>query len=264
MPTSLPPLALITGASRGIGAAYARNLAEKGYRLLLVARDESRLTDLADTLRARHGIMVHFHTLDLSQPEASARLYDLTRQYCDAPDVLINNAGFGMYGAFHTHPLVEIQKMLQLHITTIVETIHAFIPTMIARQSGSIINVSSLAGFFSLPYMAEYAATKAFLKSFSEALAEEVRPFGITIQTCCPGQTETEFHTTAGFRPQGYASLQDPNKVVRVSLENLRSNHQTVTISWSGHVTTLLAKWLPRRFFGTESCHTNTSTRLNL
>ena len=171
-----PPLALITGASRGIGAAYAKNLSAQGYSLLLVARDESRLTDLADTLRSRHGIMVHVGALDLSQPEASARLYDLTRQYCDAPDVLINNAGFGMYGAFHTHPLIEIQKMLQLHITTIVETIHAFLPNMIARQSGFIINVSSLAGFFSLPYMAEYAATKAFLSSFSEALAEEVRP----------------------------------------------------------------------------------------
>ena len=243
-----PPLALITGASRGLGAAYARNLAAKGFRLLLVARDESRLAKLADTLQSRHGIIVHFGALDLSQPEAGTRLYDLTRQYCDAPDMLINNAGFGMYGEFHTHPLGEIKKMLHLHINLIVETVHAFLPNMIARRSGFIINVSSLAGFFSLPYMAEYAATKAFLISFSEALAEEVRPFGITVQACCPGQTETDFHTTAGFRPQGFARPQAPDEVVRASLLALRTNRPTMIFGWPGQVATLLAKWLPRRF----------------
>ncbi len=242
------PLALITGASRGLGAAYARNLAEQGYRLLLIARDESRLTELASTLYSRHGNMVHWCTQDLSCPDASTQLYHFTRQHCDAPDLIINNAGFGMYGTFHSHPLPDVRKMLYLHINLIVETIHRFLPDMIARRSGSIINVSSLAGFFSLPYMAEYAATKAFLISFSEALAEEVHPFGIKVQACCPGQTETEFHAKAGFRPQGFSNSQDPDQVVRVSLSCLRSNHAVVTVGWSGAVATLLAKWLPRRF----------------
>ena len=253
MPISPPPLALITGASRGLGAAYARNLAKKGYRLLLIARNESRLLELASTLRSHHGIMVHHETLDLAQPKASARLYDFTRQYGEAPDLLINNAGFGMYGPFHTHPPAEIRKMLQLHINTIVETIHLFLPTMIARRSGCIINVSSLAGFFSLPYMAEYAATKAFLISFSEALAEEVHPFDLKIQVCCPGQTETEFHATAGFRPRGFAHPQDPDEVVRVSLLALHSNRSTVTFGWQGQVATLLAKLFPRRFLARRS-----------
>ena len=248
MQTTSPPLALITGASRGLGAAYARNLAEQGYRLLLIARDESRLTELAVTLRLRYGIMVHWSSLDLSGPDASAQLHDFTRQHCDAPDLLINNAGFGMYGAFHSHSIPEIRRMLNLHINTIVESIHLFLPDMIARRSGAIINVSSLAGFFSLPYMAEYAATKAFLISFSESLAEEVRPFGIKVQTCCPGQTETDFHTTAGFRPRGFARFQNPDQVVRVSLSRLRSNYAAVAIGWSGHVAALLAKCLPRRF----------------
>lgn len=249
MPLPASPLALITGASRGIGAAYAKSLAQKGFHLLLIARDESRLTTLANMLRSTHGILVHQETLDLSQPNASTQLHEITRQYCDAPDVLINNAGFGLYGAFHTHPSVEIRKMLQLHINTIVETIHLFLPAMMARQSGTIINVSSLAGFFALPYMAEYAATKAFLISFSEALAEEMHTHGIKIQVCCPGQTETDFHTTAGFCPKGLTRMDTPEKVVRASLLNLYSNRSTVTIGWQGWLATLLTTMLPRRWF---------------
>ena len=246
MPHPSPPLALITGASRGIGATYAQYLAQQGYRLLIVARDLTRLNELALNLRSRHGAIIHPESLDLSQPDAGVRLHELSRQYCDAPDLLINNAGFGLYGPFHTHSLIEVRRMLQVHIYTIVETLHLFLPAMITRQSGTIINVSSLAGMFSLPYMAEYAATKAFLISFSEALAEEVRPLGITIQVCCPGQTITDFHTRAGFRPKSLGRPHTPEEVVRTSLTALRTSRTIVTIGWQGSLAALVAKWLPR------------------
>lgn len=250
---SKPPIALITGASRGLGETYARYLAQQGYCLLLVARDISRLEDLGKTLMSRHQTVVHSTSLDLGQPDSGARLRDFCQEYCEAPDLLINNAGFGLYGPFYTHALVDVRKMLQLHIQTIVETIHFFLPPMIARQSGAIINVASLAGLISLPYMAEYAATKAFLVSFSEALAEELRPLGITIQVCCPGQTQTAFHATAGFRPKGIGRIQTPEEVVSRSLQALESAYPMLTIGWQGFFASILAKFLPRRFLARQA-----------
>lgn len=247
-PSSGSPIALITGASRGIGAAYAKALAKRGYRLLLVSRDESRLSSLIQEIRSHHGTMIHYKLLDLATSEASMEFYNFSLTHCEAPDLLIHNAGFGLYGPFSSFSPTTIQKMAKLHINFIVESTRAFLPGMISRGSGTIINVSSLAGFFSLPYMAEYAATKAFLISFSEALAQEVRPFGITIQVCCPGQTDTDFHQTAGFRPKSFVPSLTPEEVVRKSLSAIKFKSPTVTVGWSGHLAILLARLLPRGF----------------
>ena len=143
-------------------------------------------------------------------------------------------------------PMARIQEMLRLHVNTIVESIRLFLPGMIERRAGSIINVSSIAGLFPLPYMAEYAATKAFLISLSEALAEEARPFGVHVQACCPGSTETDFHTTAGIRPGNPLGLQTPAAVVAVSLAALERGPTVVTIGWRGRVLALLSRGFPR------------------
>ena len=201
MSNDLNPFAILTGASRGIGAEYARLLASRGYDLLLVSRDETRLTHLSRELETNHRIQAHVFIADLAQPDAAHQLFVESRQYRQTPDMLINNAGFGLYGEFVSHSLPRIQEMLHLHIQTVVESIRLFLPGMIERGSGTIINVASIAGMLPIPYFAEYAATKAFLLSFSEALAEEVHATGVHVQACCPGQTETDFHSSAGFRP---------------------------------------------------------------
>lgn len=258
---------MVTGASRGIGAAYARALAVKGYDLLLVSRDTSRLADLTAELKARDSVAVDIEALDLAQPEAAHRLYVAVRQRSSQVDMLINNAGFGMYGHFEAMLMTRIQEMLQLHVTTVVESIRLFLPSMVERQSGAIINVASLAGLLSLPYLAEYAATKSFLISFSEALAEEVRPSGVRIQACCPGQTATDFHATAGFQSRSPFLGHTAEEVVRTSLTALANGPAVVTVGWQGKLSAFLSRIMPRSMLikaaakrtkpPTSSCHEN-------
>ena len=253
MTKSDAPFTIITGASRGIGAEYARVLASQGHDLLLAARDEERLTQLARKLETDHSIHAHVCALDLAQPQSAHQLFVVARNYRQTPDLLINNAGFGLYGEFVLHSFPRIQDMLQLHIQTVVESIRLFLPGMIERGSGSIINVSSIAGMLPIPYLAEYAATKAFLNSFSEALAEEVKSTGVHIQACCPGQTKTHFHATAGFQPSSPITMQTAAQVVQVSLAALKKNSTVVTIGWQGKLSSLLTKWVPKRILIKET-----------
>lgn len=246
--TDVNPFAVVTGASRGIGAAYARVLASRGYDLLLVSRDETRLTHLARELETNHGIQAHLSLADLASPDAAHQLFVESRQYRQTPDMLINNAGFGLYGEFVSHPLPRIQEMLHVHVRTVVESIRLFLPGMIERGSGTIINVASIAGLIPIPHFAEYAATKAFLVSFSEALADETRGTGVVVQACCPGQTETDFHGTAGFRPPGRLPMQTADQVAHTSLAALPNKSPVVTIGWQGKLTALAIQWLPRTF----------------
>ncbi|MDH3771107.1 MAG: SDR family NAD(P)-dependent oxidoreductase, partial [Nitrospirota bacterium] len=215
--------AVITGASRGIGAEYARALAGQGYDVLLIGRDKARLQAMQQELQgdAQGGIWVE--VLDLSQPKAAETLFALTRSYRSEVSLLINNAGFGEYGDFAGMPMAAINNMLQLHITTIVESIRLFLPAMLSRKQGAIITVASVAGFFPIPYITEYAATKAFLIAFSEGLARETKNQGVTIQVCCPGFTDTDFHQTAGHQPKQVFFAQSPQQVVQTSLQALHS-----------------------------------------
>lgn len=246
--TDMNPFAVVTGASRGIGAAYARALATRGYDLLLVSRDETRLTPLARELEGTHDIEAHVSIADLSRPDAAHQLFVESRQYRQTPDVLINNAGFGLYGEFISHPLPRIQEMLHVHVRTVTESIRLFLPGMVERRAGAIINVASITGLLPIPHFAEYSATKAFLVSFSEALAEETRNTGVVIQACCPGQTETDFHVSAGFRPPGFLPMQTADQVVHASLAALPNKGPVVTIGWQGKLTALAIQWLPRTF----------------
>ena len=240
------PFAVITGASRGIGAEYARRLSVRGFDLLLVSRDETRLKALKTELLKAHPIEVETETLDLAQPNAGHELYVSVRKRRESVDLLINNAGFGMYGDFATMALPRIQEMLRLHVNTVVDSTRLFLPSMIERQSGAIINVSSIAGFFPIPYMTEYAATKAFLIAFSEAIAEEVRTSGVKVQACCPGYTETDFHRTAGVKPRNPLKAQTVQEVVNASLKGLDKGRTRVTVGWQGRVLDVLIRYTPR------------------
>lgn len=213
---------------------------------MLVSRDKPRMDRLASDLAGRYPVTIGIEVADLAQPEAAHRLYVAARQRRGALDLLVNNAGFGLVGEFVDMPMARLQEMLRLHVNTIVESIRLFLPGMIERRSGGVVNVASIAGLFPLPYLAEYAATKAFLISLSEALAEEVRPFGVRIQACCPGSTETDFHATAGVRPRNPLGLQAPATVVAVSLAALERGPAVVTIGWRGRFLALLSRAVPR------------------
>ncbi len=241
------PFAVITGASRGIGAEYARALAGQGYDLLLIGRDMKRLETLRQELRPRSQREIWVESLDLSQPQSAERMHDLARSYRSEVSLLINNAGFGRYGDFADIPMATIQKMLQLHINTIVKSIRLFLPAMLARKQGAIITVASVAGFFPIPYMTEYAATKAFLIAFSEGLAQETQDQGVTIQVCCPGFTDTNFHQSAGHQPKQVFFAQSPQQVVQTSLHALKSKRTLVTIGWQGRLALWISKLIPHK-----------------
>ena len=242
-----PPFAVITGASRGIGAEYARALAGQGYDLLLIGRDVERLETLRQELRPVSQGEISVESLDLSQPQSAERLHDLARSYRSEVSLLINNAGFGRYGDFADIPLESMNNMLQLHINTIVKSIRLFLPAMLARKQGAIITVASVAGFFPIPYMTEYAATKAFLIAFSEGLARETQDQGVTIQVCCPGFTDTDFHQSAGHQPKQVFFAQSPQQVVQASLQALESKRTLVTIGWQGRLALWISKLIPHK-----------------
>ena len=237
--------AVVTGASRGIGAEYAKALAAAGYDLLLVARDEVLLKKLASELCERHGVVTHTEVIDLALPDAAQRLYVAARQRRDHVDLLINNAGFGAFGPFIDVPMPRIQEMLRLHVNTIVESIRLFLPGMVERSSGAVINVASTAGLLALPFMAEYAATKTFLITFSQALAEEVRALGVRIQVCCPGSTETDFHQTSGFRANNPLGSDTAAQVVSTSLAALDHGPVVIIIGWRGRLLRWLTRFMP-------------------
>jgi len=189
---------LITGASSGIGTAFARSLASQGYDLVLVARREAQLRSLADDVQRKFNVNAQVFPADLSDPTQVKRLETQVAEIGDL-EILINNAGFGVPGKF-----VEIQaernaEMIQVHILATVRLCRAALPGMISRGRGSIINVSSIAAFMATPRNATYSATKAYLNVFSEALQDELKGTGIRVQALCPGLTHTEFHDHPGY-----------------------------------------------------------------
>jgi uncharacterized protein len=199
-------LALITGASSGIGLELARVHAEHGGDMILVARREDRLAAFADELRGEHGRTVYVLARDLSEPGAAAALMaDLDRADL-RPAILINNAGFGYHGCFHAQDLARNARMVRLNITALMELTGLLAPRLVRAGRGRILNVGSTAGFVPGPNQAVYFATKAFVNSFSQAIAAELRGTGVTVTVLCPGPTASEFaraadvEGTAGFR----------------------------------------------------------------
>ncbi|MGD8316929.1 MAG: SDR family oxidoreductase [Myxococcales bacterium] len=190
--------ALITGASMGIGAEIAKLFAADGIDVVLVARSEDKLRDLAQELQTAHGIEAHVLASDLSDPGAPAQLFAALRDRNIEVDYLVNNAGFGAAGAFAELPLQMQLDMLQVNIDALVALSHFALQGMLQRNRGRILNIASTAAFQPGPDMAIYYASKAFVLMFSEGIAEEVRDRGITVTAHCPGATATNFSHTAG------------------------------------------------------------------
>jgi short-subunit dehydrogenase len=198
-----PRTALITGASSGIGAAFADVFAERGFDLVLTARREDRLREAASRLERAHGRAVHVIAGDLSRRDAAARLCDEAASRGLTIDALVNNAGYGVPGTYVASPWERHEAMLNVMVLAVSELTYRFLPGMIERRYGRIINVASLAGLVPAPAgHTLYAATKAFAIKFSEALAHEGRPHGVHATAICPGFTLSEFHDLTGTRAQ--------------------------------------------------------------
>ena len=198
--TSKSQSVLITGASGGIGYELAKLCARDHLNLVLVARSADKLTQIAAELQSQFGIIVKTVALDLSAPPAPKFLFDQLQRETIPIDLLINNTGFGAFGEFDQMPEEEILGQIQLNITALTHLTKLFLAPMLARRRGRIMNVASIAAFQPGPLMAVYYATKAYVLSFSEALANELRPSGVTVTCFCPGATNTNFARRAGTK----------------------------------------------------------------
>lgn len=189
--------ALITGASSGIGLELAKIHASQGGNLVIVARNKAKLEELKSSLEQQFGIQVNVIAKDLAIPNAALEVYQETESLGIQIDYLINNAGFGLYGKFETTDWLQESNMIQVNITALTQFTKLYLPSMIARKSGKIMNVASTAAFVPGPTMAVYCATKPYVLSFSEAVNNEVRNQGITITALCPGATTSGFSLAA-------------------------------------------------------------------
>jgi len=189
---------LITGASSGIGRELAKVFAARGFQPILVARDESRLSSLAEDLRSRHGVQPKIIVADLARPSSAAEIFTQLQTEQIEVAILVNNAGFGLTGPFAAGPLATYCDMVQVNVTSLLQLTGLFVPAMVARGEGKILNVASTAAFEPGPLMAVYYASKAFVFSYSYALADELARSGVSVTTLCPGPTRTAFHARAG------------------------------------------------------------------
>lgn len=227
-------IALITGASSGIGAVFARHLAARGYRLVLTARRKERLEALADEVRQRHNVAAEVFAADLARSEDIARL---EQHIADLPPLtlLVNNAGFGTSGNFAEVDLDKQLAMIQVHIAASVRLCRATLPPMLKQRRGSIINVSSVAAFLPAPGNVNYSASKSYLVTFSKALHSEVAGSGLTVQALCPGFTYTEFHDTPEYDWFDHSMVpqwmwMSAEEVVAHSLSSLERSRRVVVV----------------------------------
>jgi short-subunit dehydrogenase len=228
--------ALVTGASAGIGVALARELAAGGTNLVLTARRKDRLEKLAQELSSAHKIGVEIFAADLAQTDAPQQIFAYTQAKKISIDLLINNAGFGAYGAFATVEMQRLLDMVQVNCGAVVHLTRLYLPQMLKQRRGDVLILASTASFQAVPFISTYAATKAFDLLFAEGLAEEVRPYGVRVCALCPGSTESEFHEVAGQSGLAAArkNRETAEKVARVGLQALAAGKSYV-ISGTGN-----------------------------
>jgi len=238
--------ALVTGASAGIGEAFARQLAKDGYDLVLVARRRDRLETLAKELGSAHGVSCEVISADLAKNDEVAGIEERLR--AGDIDLLVNNAGFGTFGEFATLPIDRELAEIDLNVRALFRLTHAALGPMIERRRGGIINVASAAAFQPIPYNATYAATKAFVLHFSEALHEEAKGHGVTVTCLCPGPVKTEFQEVAGINESFMPSFawEPVDSVVEAALSALRAGRAIVTPGLANMMTTASSRMAPR------------------
>jgi short-subunit dehydrogenase len=240
--------ALVTGASSGIGLAFAEKLASLGMNLALTARRADRLAQIAARLAGLHNISVEVCRADLAEPGGPAAVHAFTEKKGIAVELLVNNAGVGGYGEFRTSDPGRQVDMVRLNCTAVVHLTHLYLPAMVARRGGEIVITASTAAFQPTPYIAVYGASKAFDLLFAEALAEEVARHGIRVCALCPGPTESEFHAVAGVPEEGHEGRMPAAPVVEAALRALDSGKHLVVPGAGNRWQIHLQRLAPRRF----------------
>ena len=242
-------LALVTGASSGMGAEMARQLAEMGADVVLVARREDRLEALAEEITTQRGARAHVIACDLGVAGGAARLLDALDVRDLQPDVLINNAGAGLHAGFADSSWDAVHSQIQLNVTSLVELTHALGARMRARGEGYILNVASIGAYLPVPNFATYAASKAFVRNFTEAVAHELADSGVRVCCLCPGGIATEFFDAARQTLPWYArfALMSPERCARIGLEALFGCRRNIVSGFSNAAGMLALRLLPRR-----------------
>jgi hypothetical protein len=215
------PWALITGASSGIGRALAHQFAQEGYNLVAVARNGERLRELARELSEEQNVLTKVIVHDLAKPSACEEIFKVLTDEGIAIDVLVNNAGFGVHGEYAKTDLSREIDMVNLHITSLLQLTKFFMPQMLTRNFGRILNVASVYSYSSVPMQSVYSASKSFMLSFSESLRNEIRGKGVSVTVLCPGITRTEFRKRMGVGEKKAAKGMDPAKVAAIGYKAL-------------------------------------------
>jgi len=249
MPQLTGKTALITGASVGIGRDLAEIFAANGHHLVVTARNRKQLTDLAIQLRQQHGVNVEVIDKDLSVPGMPQELFDQIQARGIAIEYLVNNAGFGTHGKFAESDIASQLAMLQVNVVALTHLTRLFVPPMLARKSGRILNVASTAAFQPGPLMAVYYASKAYVVSFSEALDAETHRKGLTVTTLCPGATSTEFQKRAGIQHTRLfsATAMSSAAVAQIGYDAMMAGRRMVITGFRNRVLAIGAKLAPRR-----------------
>jgi uncharacterized protein len=239
--------ALVSGASAGIGVALAQELAAGGTHLVLTARRQDRLEELARRLSKNHSIQTQVVAADLARTEAPIEIFEFTRQRGLTIDLLINNAGFGQYGELTQVETQRLLDMVQVNCHAVVHLTRLFLPGMIERRRGDVLILASTAAFQAVPYITTYAATKAFDLFFAEGLAEEMKPHGIRVCALCPGSTESEFHVAAQQEKFTQKHQETAEKVARTGLEALAAGKSYVISGAANYLGAHSQRLVPRR-----------------
>lgn len=235
--------ALVTGASAGIGAGLARELAGHGAKLILTARRRDRLEALAQELMSR-GTEVRIVAADLLDPNAPRQIYDATEGAGIAVDILINNAGLGQFGAFAQSPIEQELAQVRVNCEAVVHLARLFVPKMVERRRGWMLVVASTASFQPIPFFGTYAATKVFDRFFSQALAEEVKEFGVKVTALCPGPTDSEFWNVA--RTHTFKrNIQPTQEVAKLGIDALARGKRTIIANVQGRITAFIVRFVP-------------------
>ena len=242
--------ALVTGASSGLGAELARTLAAEGANLVIVARREARLAGLKDEIEAAHGVEVHVEVLDLTQPDAAVTLHGRTEGADLAIDVLVNNAGFGDYRNFLEIEWDRHAGMIQLNVTVLTQLTHLFLPQMIARGHGHVMNIASMAAYLPSPRFAAYAASKAYVRDFTEAIDYELGGTGVRAICICPGGTRTEFLEQAGqtLKRSGELAMMTAARCAQIAVDKMLAGRRTVITGFTNVLSSFFLRFVPRRW----------------
>lgn len=243
--------ALITGASKGIGKFIALELAAKGYNIAIVARSEDLLKQVAEEIKIKAKVEVTYLAIDLSEAAAAQRVFDWASQNGLSISVLVNNAGYGLSGAFESYPLEKHLNMLQVNCGTLVQLCYLFLPQLKQQKQAYILNISSSSAYQAVPYLSLYAGSKSLVLLFTRGLRHELRKTNVSVTCISPGATDTEFNTRAKVGPKAMKAAKkvfmEPQEVAKIAVDSLFKKKAEVIVGFVNKLGGLLAWLLPKK-----------------